>query len=143
MTNQLLFTVTTFYGLVLFLPVSALILWLRPRAWPFLLAIFLGLIVGLLDRQVTEVSISIVMLLGFGLFVGYAQPKWAWLSGLLLGMWVPVFAVTAASMGLSHATPVELVTSTLAMVFSLAGCFAGALVNRASRSLGAGEPVMR
>ncbi len=141
MSNQLLFTVTTFYALVLFLPLSTLILWLKPRAWLYLLTLFLGLVVGLLDYKSTEVSMSVLMLLAFGLFVGYGQPARAWLSGILLGIWVPAFAVIAAAMGITHPTSVELVTSTIAIVVALAGCYAGAIVNRGSRTIDSGEQV--
>ncbi len=135
MPNQLLFTVTVFYGLVLFLPVAALILWRKPALWLYLLSLFLGLIVGWLDLKVTEVSVSILMLLTFSFFAGFAGPHRAWRWSLLIGIWVPLFALVASSAGVTHPTPTELITSWIALVPTLVGAYAGAIISRA-----AGQP---
>ena len=130
MSNQGFFNFVMFNGLLLFLPLAALALWLKPRLWLSLLTFFLGVIVGWLDFKSTEVSLAVLLLLTFGFFTGYAHPRRALLSALLLGMWVPILGFVGRQLGLNQATPIELVTSLLALVFSFAGAFTGLLVRR-------------
>ncbi len=119
-----------FNSLLVFVFASAVIMWLRPRWWLLLFTLFLGFVVGWLDLRITEVSASVLMLLTFGFFSGFAQPKRWWLWTLALGLWVPAFAFIASNVGATHPTPTELITSSLALVFPLVGSLAGALVRR-------------
>ncbi len=119
-----------FNSLLLFVFLSAIALWRKPSLWLYLFTLFLGFIVGWLDLKTTEVSSSVLMLLTFGFFAGFAQPRRAWLWGLFLGIWVPVLSFIAANLRVTSPTSTELVTSFLALVFSLAGAFAGAVVRR-------------
>ncbi len=119
-----------FNSLLVFVFASAVILWLRPRWWLLLFTLFLGFIVGWLDLRITEVSASVLMLLTFGFFAGFAQPKRWWLWTLTLGIWVPLFAFVAFNLRVTNPTPTELVTSLLALVPPLVGSVAGALVRR-------------
>ncbi len=119
-----------FNSLLVFVAASAIVLWLRPRLWLPLFTLFLGFIVGWLDMRITEVSASVLMLLTFGFFAGFAQPKRWWLWTLSLGIWVPVFAFVASNLRVTNPTQTELITSLLALVFALFGSIAGALVRR-------------
>ncbi len=119
-----------FNALLLFVLASAIALWLRPRLWLVLFTLFLGLFVGWLDLRLTEVSAAVLLLVTFGLFAGFAQPRRWWLWTLSLGIWVPLFAFVAATLHMTTPTPEELVTSWLALVFPLIGALAGALVRR-------------
>ena len=69
MSSQLLFTVIVFNSLVLFLPVAAILLWLKADLWLPLLMIFLGVIIGLSDLR-SDVQLTALLLLAFGFFAG-------------------------------------------------------------------------
>ncbi len=133
MTNQGMFNWLLFNTLVLYLPVAAIVVWRKPNAWLPLFALFLGIIVGWFDMKSTEVSVAVLLLLTLGFFLGFAQPKRAWLVGILLGAGVPFFNLLAVALQLSHATLLEQVTGFLAFVFSFGGAYAGFFVRRLTR----------
>ncbi len=130
MSPQGFFNFLIFNSLLLLLPLCAIVLWRKPGLWLHLFTLFLGIVVGWLDSRATEVSATVLLLLTFGFFVGFARPRLAWLSALLLGIWVPVFACVAYSLHVSNLTPTELVTSFLALLFALAGVCSGVVVRR-------------
>ncbi len=130
MTNQGFFNFAIFNSLMLFVLLTAIILWRKPSFWLHLFTLFLGFVVGWFDVKATEVSPIVLILLTFGFFAGFAQPKRAWLFALFLGIWIPAFAFAASNLRLTNPTPTELVTSFLALVFSFAGAYAGAIVRR-------------
>ena len=78
MSQQLWFTVIAFHTIVLFLPFSMMILYRRPKSWNSIFALFLGLVVAFIDLQTDEVQFPSLLLLAFGFFLGFAQPKRAW-----------------------------------------------------------------
>ncbi len=128
MSNQGFFNWVVFNSLLLFVLLAVIALWRRPSWWLPLLTLLLGIIVGWFDVKATEVSISVLMLLAFGIFAGFAAPRSAWLSALFLGIWVPVFALVAANLHLTNPTTVELVTSFLSLLFAFAGAYAGVVI---------------
>ena len=130
MTNQGLFNFVIFNSSMLFVFLAAIILWRRPGLWLHLFTLFLGFVVGWFDVKATEVSPIAFILLTFGFFAGFAQPKRAWLWALFLGLWIPAVAFAASSLHLSNPTQTELVTSFLAVVFAFAGACAGVVVRR-------------
>ncbi|MBI4674853.1 MAG: hypothetical protein HY741_24695 [Chloroflexi bacterium] len=134
MTNQGMFNWILFNSLVLYLPVAAVIVWRKPNAWLPLMALFLGIIVGWLDMKSTEPTVSALLLVTLGFFCGFAQPKRAWLVGILLGAGVPVFIFLAATLRLTQLTMVEQITSLVALVFSFGGAYAGVIVRRVSHN---------
>ncbi len=134
MSPQGFFNFIIFNSLLLFVPLCALLLWRKPSWWMPLCAAFLGFMIGWFDLKATEVSPIALMLLTFGFFTGFARPRRAWLWGLLLGMWIPVFAYAGAAAHVTNPTPTELVTSFLALVFPLAGAYAGVVVRRLAPS---------
>ena len=136
MSPQLLFTVVTFNLMLLFAPVAALILFKWPRLWQLLLALHLGLLVALLDFRSDEPAFSALLLITFGLFLGFAQPKGAWRWACLLGIWIPALALFAFATKLTAVTPVEAVSSFLAVGFAFIGVYAGVLVKRLSERFG-------
>jgi len=89
MSNQTLFTVITFNMMILFVPVTAFALFRWPRLWHVLLALYLGLLVGLTDLRSDDPQLAALLLITFGLFLGFAQPKAAWRWALILGPWSP------------------------------------------------------
>ncbi len=130
MSSQTLFTVIAFNSLVLFLPLAAILLWLRPTLWMHLFTLFLGIVVGLIDLRNSEPQFAALLLLVFGLFAGFAQPRRAWLWALLLGLWVPILALVTYTLHLSNATSTEAVSSIIALIPAFVGAYAGVIVKR-------------
>ncbi len=137
MSPQNLLNYIIFNSLLLFMVAAAIALWLKPRLWLPLFTLFLGFIVGWLDLSSSEVSSSVLMLLMFSFFAGFAQPRRAWLSALLLGIWVPIFGLLAANLHVTHLTSAEMIASLLPLVFTFAGAYAGFVARR----LGAGKQI--
>ena len=132
MSNQLLFTIITFNSFVLFLPIAAIILWRRPALWLHLLTLFVGIVIALFDLRASEVQLPAFLLLTFGFFAGFAQPRRAWLWGLMLGVWVPIFGFIALGVGLAPYYPQQQFGSFIAIVPAFIGSYGGALVKRIS-----------
>lgn len=127
MSSQLLFTVSVFYVLVLFLPVAAVLLWIKPSLWLPLLTTFLGIVIGLTDLR-SDVQFTVLLLLAFGFFAGYAKPKNAWIWALLLGIWVPLVEFTALAIGMKLSFRPDILASSVALVPAFIGAYAGVLV---------------
>lgn len=130
MTNQGMFNWLLFNSLVLYLPVAAIIVWRKPGMWLTMMALFLGIIIGWLDMKSTEPSVTALLLVTLGFFCGFAQPKRAWLSALLIGIGVPIFVMLAVALRLNNLTPIEQITSLLTLLFSFGGTYAGVVVRR-------------
>jgi hypothetical protein len=131
-----------FYSLLLFVPVAVLLLYIRPQLWHYLFALFLGLVIGWIDMHSIEVQPTVLLLLVFGLFMGFAEPKHAWRWAILLAVWVPLGGFAAQVVGLRTAAPAEpgVFASFIAFIPALIGAYGGALVKRASlRSPGQGQ----
>jgi hypothetical protein len=129
-TPQGMFNWILFNSLVLYLPLAAFLVWRKPKLWVQLLAFYLGIIIGWWDMQSTEASVAALLLVTFGFFCGFVQPKRAWLNAILLGIGIPVFAQLTAFFHLNPLTVVEQVTSLLALVFAFGGAYAGFFVRR-------------
>ncbi len=131
MSTQLLFTMIVFNSLVLFLPLAAILLWLKPNLWLPLLTIFLGIVVGLTDLR-SDVQMTALLLLVFGFFAGYAKPQHAWVWALLLGIWVPLAEFTAVAIGLKLSYRPDILASAIALVPAFIGAYGGVLVQWAA-----------
>ena len=132
MSAQNLFTFIAFNALLLSLPIAALVLWLKPQWWLNDLTLFIGVLVALMDLRATEVQMTALLLVAFGFFAGFAQPRRAWRWALLLGAWVPLFGAIAYAARLTNARGVDIVASFAAIVFALVGVYAGVIVKRLS-----------
>jgi hypothetical protein len=132
MSIQSLFTVIAFNTLVLALPVAAIILWRKPELWLHLWTLFVGVLVGLMDVRATEVQMTVFLLLAFGFFAGFAQPKRAWRWALLLGVWVPIFAFIAMGVGLTQFRAQQQFGSFIALIPASIGTYGGVLVKKLS-----------
>ena len=130
MPPQTLFTVITFNLMILFLPVAAFLLFKWPRLWHLLLALYLGLLVGLTDLRTDDPQLPALLLITFGLFLGFAQPKAAWRWALVLGLWIPVLGLIARAAGVTNAQFSDVLFSLVALVPALIGAYAGVLVRR-------------
>ncbi len=131
MPVQLLFTVIAFNSLVLFLPIAAILLWLKPNLWLPLLTAFLGILVGLSDLR-SDVQLTALLLLVFGFFAGYAKPQSAWVWALLLGIWVPLSEFTALAIGLRLSYRPDILVSAIALVPAFIGAYGGVVVRWAA-----------
>ena len=132
MPNQVLFNMIVFNSLVLFLPMAAILLWLKADLWLPLLTMFLGVIIGMIDLTATEVQLPALMLLTIGFFAGYAKPKYAWVWALLLGIWVPLAEFTALAIGLKIGYRPDILASSIALVPAFVGAYGGAFVQWAA-----------
>jgi len=130
MPAQTLFTMITFYLMVLSVPVAAFLLFKWPPLWHLLLALYLGLLVGLTDLRPDDPQLPALLLITFGLFLGFAQPKAAWRWALVLGLWIPVLGLIARAAGVTNAQFSDVLFSLVALVPALIGAYAGVLVRR-------------
>ena len=107
--------------------------WLSPRdLFCTILAAVLGLVVGWIDLHVTEVVITILTLLAAGLLSGMIRPAAAWRWAILIAIGIPVMAAIAVMTGMQTAEPVQADAriTLVALVFALAGSYAGVLLRR-------------
>ncbi len=132
MSKEVLFTVVVFNSLVLFIPVAMFLLYKRPDLWHYLFGLFLGLLIGWIDFRAVEVQPSVLLLLVFGLFLGFAQPRHAWRWALILGIWIPLGGFAAVWLGLKAFSVQETIGSMMAFIPALVGAYGGVLVNRAA-----------
>ncbi len=131
MSTQTLFTMIVFNSLLFFLPIAAILLWLKPNLWLPLLTAFLGILIGLSDLK-SNVQLTFLLLLVFGFFAGYAKPKDAWVWALLLGIWVPLAEFTAAAIGLKLSYRPDILASCVALVPAFIGAYGGVFVQWAA-----------
>jgi hypothetical protein len=132
MSIQTIFIVIAFNTLVLALPVAAIILWRKPGLWLHLWTLFVGVLVGLMDVKATEVQMTALLLIAFGFFAGFNQPRRAWRWALLLGVWVPIFAFIAMGVGLTRFRVQEQFGSLIALIPAFLGTYAGVVVKKLS-----------
>lgn len=136
MPPQTLFTVIIFNLMILFLPVAAFLLFKWPRLWHLLLALHLGLLVGLTDLRTDDPQLPALLLITFGLFLGFAQPRAAWRWALVLGLWIPVLGLIARTAGVTNAQLSDVLVSLVGLVPALVGVYAGVFVGRFSSHSG-------
>lgn len=93
-------------------------------------AVLLGLVIGWLDLQVTEVTVPILALLAGGLLLGLLRPRGAWRWAVLLALGVPAMEIVGLSLRLDTAEPIRLDPRIVLVVtaFALVGCYAGVAI---------------
>ena len=134
MDNRILFTVIGFHSLVVFLPVSVILLYKWPETWHHLMALFLGFLIGFLDFNSDDPQFAALLLLVFGLFLGFAQSQRVWRWALLLGMWIPIFQFFKIAVeGAGHAVLSEGIFSLMVFVPACIGTYGGAGIRLAVR----------
>ena len=99
------------------------------------LAVGLGLVVGWIDLHTTEVSVTIVALLGTGLLLGIVQPVAAWRWAVLIVLGIPIMEAFAVITGTPTAEPVrfDVRIVLVTFVFALLGSYGGAGIGRLRR----------
>ncbi len=133
MNADLLLTIVGFYALVLLIPFALVMLYFRPQAWHLALALCTGVLLAFISVHSAEPQLPAVLLLLFGVFLGFARPSQAWLWGILLAAWIPAASFIAIFVqGRTHALLSGGVGSFLSFAFSFAGSYLGALAARLS-----------
>ena len=100
------------------------------------LAVVLGLAIGWLDLHTTEVFVTIVALLGAGLFLGLLQPTLAWRWAVLEVLGLPIMEGVAVLMEARTAEPVhfDIRIVIVAFAFALLGVYGGVFIRRVVRA---------
>lgn len=141
MSAQTLFTVVTFHTVALLLLVSMFLVSRRPERLHYLLAAVLGIVTGFIDLHADDVQVTVLLLLVFGYFVGFARPRRAWQLGILLGMWVPLFAIMrVVALGESDRMMPEGLGSLLSLIPAFGGVYLGAAIRRITKHREAASP---
>jgi len=134
------FFMLAFNLMVAYLPLSALLLYFRPGSWPYVLALYIGLLLGFLDLGATDVQGPALLLLTLPMFVAYASPAAPWRWGVLTGIWVPAFGIArwyaAGSPAMRGGHPWD---ASIALLFSFAGSYAGSIIHRYGKRDSGGE----
>ncbi|HKI79676.1 MAG TPA: hypothetical protein VKA26_14140 [Ignavibacteriaceae bacterium] len=101
-----------------------------------ILAITSGIIIGWIDLQVTEVTVTIFSLLIAGSLFGLLQPKFAWLWALLISAGTPIMEIIAINFSLQAAEPVQLdpFVILIILLFALIGTYAGVFIRKLIRT---------
>ncbi len=100
------------------------------------LAITLGLAVGWLDLQVTEVSVTILALLTASLLLGLLRPAAAWRWPILIAIGLPIMAAVAVVIGMKTVEPVQIDfrITLAALAIALIGSYIGVFIRYTVRS---------
>ena len=96
------------------------------------LAVASGLGIGWLDLQVTEVVVTVAVLLLAGLFLGLLRPRAAWRWAVLLALGLPVMAALGEALDVHTAEPIRLDprVALMALAIALIGCYGGVAARR-------------
>ena len=133
MSTQTLWTVIGFNSLVLvFVLIVPLLLW-RPQWWPTMLTLFAGMLIGFMAPRTEEIILIVFLLIAFGFFTGFVQPRHAWRWALLLAIWVPLNEAFAMIIGARGVEPPNVPASLFAFVPAFVGVYVGVLIHRMSQ----------
>ncbi len=129
MTTATLFTMVWFHTLVLFLPLSMVLLYWRPGLWHHLLSIFLGIVTGLIGLRSDEVQFPALLLIIFGLFLGFSKPQGAWRWAIFLSVWIPIFEIASIVVeGTYENLLSQGIFSFIAIIPAMIGTYAGVVI---------------
>ena len=134
MPTQTLWTVIGFNSLALMLPLTMALLWWKPQLWLAMLTVFAGMMVGFITPRSSELQFPLLLLIAFGFFAGFSQPRHAWRWAVLLAIWVPINEAFAQLLGARTATAdaPNIAASFFAFAPAFIGAYAGVLVHRVS-----------
>jgi len=129
--HNLIPPVIWFNALLLSVPLMIGVLAWRPALWPHVFSAFLGVVVAIVDSASDEVQFPALLLVVFGLFLGFAHPVRAWRWGVFLGASIPIFAWTSLLFQLGAPHPLaERISSLIAFMPSFIGAYGGAGTRR-------------
>ena len=97
-----------------------------------ILAIALGIIIGWIDLQITEVTVTILFLLVGGFLLGLFQPKSAWRWALLITVGISIMEITAIIFSLRTVEPVKLdpLVIIIILLIALIGTYIGVFIRK-------------
>ena len=101
-----------------------------------ILSMIMGLFIGWLDLQITEVIVTILALLLCGLLLGLIQPRAAWRWASLIAIGLPMMEFIAIQFSLQTAEPVQfdIRIALVAWVFAMLGSYMGVFIRTLIRS---------
>ena len=104
----------------------------RSNAMCAALAVTIGIGVGWLDLQTTEVIVTILALVVAGLLLGLLQPESAWRWAALLASGLPAVASVAQLLHVRTAEPIRFDpgVALVAFAFAFVGCYSGVVARR-------------
>jgi hypothetical protein len=130
MQSQLMFNIIGFHTLALYLPVAALVLYLRPAMVHHIMALFLGLLTAFIDHHGDEVTFTVLLLLSFGFFLGFSQPSRVWRWAVLISLWVPITAILMIFVeGRNAVFLKDGIASGIALVPAFVGAYGGLFIH--------------
>src|SRR5438445_108144 len=99
-------------------------------AWPYVVAVALGAVIGWLDLHASEVQGAVLLMLMCAFGMGLAAPERAWRWGVLIGLGVPVVHVVASACGYRPPHPPQPndLATLLALIPGLIGASVGAAI---------------
>jgi hypothetical protein len=98
------------------------------------LAVLAGMIIAELDTHASEVQGTVLVLLIVGAALGAAAPRWSPLSGVLLGLGVPMMYLYVAYTHVALAHPISGIGGTfIALIPATFGAVAGAGIRRIAK----------
>ncbi len=132
--NTPLATMLEFYLLAAFLPLAAILLLKWPQNWQQILAVFVGLLIAFIDQQANGVHLTVLLLLAFGLLLGFGDPAHPWRLVLIIASWIPLAQMLRLLIERRFGS---FLSEGLASFFALVPASAGAFVGVKIRSLAA------
>ncbi|HZS06611.1 MAG TPA: hypothetical protein VFD58_17370 [Blastocatellia bacterium] len=96
------------------------------------LGLLLGLMAGYIDLHVHEVQPSVLLLILFAMFLGFANPTGAWRWALIIGAGIPLAHLIGRAVGYYPPYPVlpNVFATCLAFVPAVIGAYCGVMVRR-------------
>ena len=96
---------------------------------PFI-ALLAGLLIGVIDLRATEVVVAVGLILVATLALAVASPRQAWLTGLLVGLGIPLLYLMALAFGIRPVDPPRpnLLPTLPALIPASVGAGLGALI---------------
>ena len=99
----------------------------------FLLAVLIGVGIGLYDRAQSEVQPAVILLLAGAFVLACARPKDAWVYGLIIGAGVPIVDLVAHTLAVPAPWPSVPGSRLIAFLPAVLGAGAGALLRNAMK----------
>ena len=129
-----IFTILGFHILVILLGLTLLISHRYKRLLPYCLAIFFGFLTAYLDIHADEVQFTVLLLLAFGIFLGYYERKSVWRWGILLALWIPLFQLARVILESRFQRFIpEGLGSAIAFLPSMVGSYIGSFLRGATK----------
>jgi len=91
-------------------------------------AVVIGALAAWVDLHNTEVQPSLVLIVAGGIVLGFADPRSAWVAGVIIGGAIPTAHIAARITGYPVPYPVELPFTFLAVIVAVVAALIGAKI---------------